>query len=253
MVGKAKIRAWVYNKVRLGGAYYLHTCLFRTTQPGSLAMENDSTFVAPEGVYSVTDEHKQTQAQSYVMNIGTAVYPSRVSSAIVRFPAPKQGSAPGFAQLLGGGKSEPKKERAVNSKEREDGVSLSSSDTPDESDPQPPSQELAAGSSAYEPHTLFSHPASAKKKTTARPKHNIRTTSSTFITRIHTIESLSKALQSKQGDVTFLFYNLAKSFAWIEAGSKSKVLSPNSSTIVASTFHTGATFQNYFLSPPHMP
>jgi catabolite repression protein CreC len=217
-------------------------------------MENDSTFVAPEGVYSVTDEHKQTQAQSYAMNIGNAVYPSRVSSAIVRFPAPKQGSAPGFAQLLGGGKSEPKKDRAVNSKEREDGVSLSSSDTPDESDPQPPaSQELAAGSSTYEPHTLFSHPASAKKKTIARPKHNIRTTSSTFITRIHTVESLSKALQSKQGDVTFLFYNLAKSFAWIEAGSKSKVSSQNSSAIVPSTFHTGATFQNYFLSPPYMP
>jgi catabolite repression protein CreC len=207
-------------------------------------MENDSTFVAPEGVYSVTDEHKQTQAQSYAMNIGTPVYPSRVSSAIVRFPPPKQGSAPGFAQLLGGGKSEPKKDRAVNLKDREDGVSLSSSDTPDESEPQPPltSQELAAGSSQVEPHTLFSHPASTKKKTTARPKHNIRTTSSSFITRIHTGEGLSKALQSKQGDVTFLFYNLAKSFAWIEAGSKSKVLSQNSSTIVVSTFYTGTTF-----------
>lgn len=217
-------------------------------------MENDSTFVAPEGVYSVTDEHKQTPAQSYAMNIGTAVYPSRVSSAIVRFPAPKQGSAPGFAQLLGGGgKSEPKKDRAVNSKDREDGVSLSSSDTPDESDPQPSaSQEPAAGTSTYEPHTLFSHPASAKKKTTARPKHNIRSTSSTFVTRVHTVEGLSKALQSKQGDVTFLFYNLAKSFAWIDAGSKSKVSSQTSSTTVASTVHTGATFQNHLLSPPHM-
>ena len=126
-------------------------------------MENDSTFVAPEGVYSVTDEHKQTQAQSHAMNIGTHIYPSRVSSAIVRFPAPKQGSAPGFAQLLGGGsKLEPKKDRAVNSKDREDGVSLSSSDTPDESDPPPASQELAAGNSTYEPHTLFSHPAPTK-------------------------------------------------------------------------------------------
>lgn len=194
-------------------------------------MENDSTFVAPEGVYSVTDEHKQTQAQSYAMNIGTPLYPSRVSSAIIRFPTSKQGSAPGFVHLLGGGgKSELKKDRAVNSKDREDGVSLSSSDTPDESDPRPPppSQEPAAGSSTYEPHTLFSHPASAKKKTIARPKHNIRTTSSTFITRTHTIEGLSRALQSKQGDVTFLFYNVAKSFAWIEAGSKSKVVSPKS-------------------------
>jgi len=196
-------------------------------------MENDSTFVAPEGVYSVTDEHKQTQVQSYALNIGTAVYPSRVSSAVVRFPASKQGSAPGFAQLLGGGsKSEPKKDRAIILRDREDGVSLSSSDTPDESDPQPPaSQEHPAGSSTYEQHTLFSHPASAKKKTTARPKHNIRTTSSTFITRIQTAEGLSKTLQSKQGEsVTFLFYNLAKSFVWIEAGSKSKV--PSTKTLL---------------------
>lgn len=184
-------------------------------------MENDSTFVAPEGVYSVTDEHKHTQVQGYAINIGTPIYPSRVSSAIVRFPASKHGNAPGFAQLLGGGgKSEPKKDRVVNLRDREDGVSLSSSDTPDESDLQPPpSQEQTAGSS----HTLFSHPTSAKKKTTARPKHNIRNTSSTFITRIQTVEGLTKTLQSKQGDATFLFYNMAKSFSWIEAGSKSKV------------------------------
>jgi hypothetical protein len=91
-------------------------------------MENNSTFVAPEGVYSVTDEHKQTQAQSNSMNIGTAVYPSRVSSVLVRFPPPKQGSVPGFAQLLGGGsKSEPKKDRAVapGPKDRKDGVTVS--------------------------------------------------------------------------------------------------------------------------------
>ena len=220
-------------------------------------MDNDSTFVAPEGVYSVTDEHKQTQAQNYSMNIGTPVYPSRVSSVIVRFPVPKQGNAPGFAQLLGGGgKSEPKKDRVVNLRDREDGVSLSSSDTPDEGDPQPPaSQELTTGSSTYEPHTLFSHPATSKKKTAARPKHNIRTTSSTFITRIHTAEGLSKTLQSKQGDVTFLFYNLAKSFAWVEAGSKSKVSSQNPFPIIAQPFtprFTGATLQDYFLSSPHM-
>jgi|SRR5271168_4918216 len=203
-------------------------------------MENNSTFVAPEGVYSVTDEHKQTQAQSNSMNIGTAVYPSRVSSVLVRFPPPKQGSVPGFAQLLGGGsKSEPKKDRAVapGPKDREDGVTVSvsrvsSSDAPDESDPQPPSQEHAAGSSTYELYTLFSHPASAKKKTATRPKHNIRTSSSTFISRINTAEGLSKTLQSKQGKVTFLFYNMAKSFVWIEAGSKSKVPSQNSPSIV---------------------
>ena len=188
-------------------------------------MENDSTFVAPEGVYSVTDEHKPNQQQNTAMSIGTPVYPAKVSTVVVRFPATKQGNAPGFASLLGG-KSESKKDKSEKaSKDREDGVSLSSSDTPDESDPPPPSsQEHVTNTS--QSHTLFSQSsstASGKKKVATRPKHNIRTTSSTFITRIQTAEGLTRTLQSKQGDVTFLFYNLAKSFVWIEAGSKAKV------------------------------
>ncbi|PPQ77504.1 hypothetical protein CVT25_011301 [Psilocybe cyanescens] len=188
-------------------------------------MENDSTFVAPEGVYSVTDEHKPNHAQNLAMSVGTAIYPSRVSSVVLRFPPPKQGNVPGFAGLLGGGKSEPKKDKVEKTaKDRDDGISLSSSDTPDESDPPPLSAaDQANASQSPEYHTLFSHPpAAGKKKTAARPKHNIRTTSSTFITRIQTAEGLTKTLQSKQGDVTFLFYNMAKSFVWIEAGSKAK-------------------------------
>ncbi|KAF8969786.1 WD40-repeat-containing domain protein [Flammula alnicola] len=187
-------------------------------------MENDSTFVAPEGVYSVTDEHKPNHQQNLAVSVGPALFPSKVSTIILRFPAAKQGGAPGFAQLLGGGKSEPKKDKAEKvAKDRDDGVSLSSSDTPDESEQPPPSQEPASASQSHEQHTLFSHPpAAGKKKAMARPKHNIRTTSSTFITRIQTAEGLTKTLQSKQGDVTFLFYNFAKSFVWIEAGSKAK-------------------------------
>lgn len=192
-------------------------------------MENDSTFVAPEGVYSVTDEHKPNHQQNMAMSIGTPIYPSKVSTVVVRFPAIKQGNAPGFASLLGGGKSESKKDKTEKAtKDREDGVSLSSSDTPDESDPPPPSSQELHATSPSQSHTLFSQPSSApsgKKKTATRPKHNIRTTSSTFITRIQTAEGMARTLQSKQGDVTFLFYNLAKSFVWLEAGSKAKVRS----------------------------
>lgn len=187
------------------------------------AIENDSTFVAPEGVYSVTDEHKPSLVQSQAVSAGQPIYPTRVSSIIVRFPAAKQGGAPGFAQLLGGNK-ETKKEKIT--KEPEDGVSLSSSDTPDEDlTVPPPAQDHAPTSpSAHEPHTIFSFPAGTKKKAVARPKHNIRSTSSSFITRLQTAEGLTKFLQSKQGgEVTFLFYNLAKSFLWVEAGSKAKV------------------------------
>ncbi|KAF9526954.1 catabolite repression protein creC [Crepidotus variabilis] len=192
-------------------------------------MENESTFCAPEGVYSVTDEHKPNQAQSAAASAGPSIYPSRISPVILRYPAAKQGGAQGLAQLLGGGKSEPKKEKTdkATTKDREDGVSLSSSDTPEDTDPPPPSsQEHANGSNAlsHEPHTLFSpNPTNVgKKKASVRPKHNMKTTSSTFITRVQNAEGMTKMLQSKTGEVTYLFYNMAKSFVWIEAGSKAK-------------------------------
>ncbi|KAJ3513749.1 hypothetical protein NLJ89_g2771 [Agrocybe chaxingu] len=64
-------------------------------------MENESTFVAPEGVYSVTDEHKPNLIQNVAANAGTPIYPAKVSPVVLRFPPTKQGGAPGFAQLLG--------------------------------------------------------------------------------------------------------------------------------------------------------
>jgi hypothetical protein len=188
-------------------------------------MENESTFVAPEGVYSVTDEHKPSSALSQLpAGIGHSIYPTKVCNVVVRFPATKQGGAPGLAQLLGGNK-EQRRGNLTNQKEREDGVSLSSSDTPDEGEqPSSSTQENPPPSPSipHEHHTLFSH-STSKRKNAARPKHNIRTTSSSFVTRIQTAEGLTKTLQSKQGDTTFLFYNQAKSYVWIEAGSKAKV------------------------------
>ncbi|KAJ7723958.1 catabolite repression protein creC [Mycena maculata] len=170
-------------------------------------MENESTFVAPEGVYTVTEEHKPSVLPHIVST--PQLYPTRVSPIVVRFPAAKAGG-PGFAQLLSGNK-EFRKEKS-----KDDGVSLSSSDTPDEDSA--PTQENVQPST-----TLFAAPpAGGKKKPFARPKHNIRTTSSTFITRIQNAEGFPRSLQSKQGDITFLFYNVAKSFIWIEAGAKAK-------------------------------
>ncbi|KAG6833065.1 hypothetical protein H0H87_011809 [Tephrocybe sp. NHM501043] len=183
-------------------------------------MDNESTFVAPEGVYTVIDEHKPLALPAAYG--GPSVYPTKVTSVTVNFPATKQGSAaPAFVHLLGGNKDN-KKDKSGGQKEREDGQSLSSSDTPDEGDVPPSTQEHA--STSQEPHTLFSPNPSAlgKKRQAARPKNSIRTTSSTFITRIQTAEGLSKTLQSKQGDTNFLFYNLSKSWIWVEAGSKAK-------------------------------
>ncbi|KAF6763913.1 catabolite repression protein creC [Ephemerocybe angulata] len=188
-------------------------------------MENESAFVAPEGVYSVTDEHKPNPAQLAAVSAGPCLYPTRVTNIVVKFVNSKQGASQGFANLLGGGK-DVKKDKAA--KEKDDGVSLSSSDTPDEADgalgQSTSAQEHPASPAPLEPNTIFSSApvANGKKKSVARPKHNIRTTSSTFITRIQSSEGLTKTLASKQGDVTFLFYNSAKAFSWVEAGSKAK-------------------------------
>ncbi|TRM55348.1 WD40-repeat-containing domain protein [Schizophyllum amplum] len=190
-----------------------------------LSMENDSTFVAPEGVYTVTEDHKPAIV---LPNQPPATYPTRVRSIVVRFPQPKQGAAP-FAQLLGNSKKDGKKpEREAQNptaSPREDGVSLSSSDTDDDLPLQTP-VDVPAGSpnlSALEQRHLFSPArASSKKKHPSRPKHNMRTTSSTFVTRMQSVEGLTKALQSRQGDTTFLFYNHSKTFVWVEAGAKSK-------------------------------
>ena len=75
-------------------------------------------------------------------------------------------------------------------------------------------------------NSLFGGPSQVgKKKSIARPKHNMRTTSSTFITRLQNVDNLSRNLSSKQGETTFLFYNSSKSFIWTEAGNKAKVSS----------------------------
>lgn len=182
------------------------------------------TFVAPEGVYSVTEEHKPS---GHTINANPATYPTRLSTVLVRFPTTKA-SSQGFAQLLGGNKDSKRDKEQQKPSKQDDNASVSSSDTDGSPDP---AVQMAQGNVAQSPAlddqpTLFSHAnpaAPGKKKVAARPKHNMRTTSSTFITRLHTAEGLTKALQSKQGDVQFVFYNSAKSFFWTEAGAKQKV------------------------------
>ena len=119
-------------------------------------------------------------------------------------------------------------------KEKEDGQSLSSSDhqaseedgtsgSPEKSDS--PALLPTASQSPLLDHTkgFLSPTIGMKKKSVSRPKRNIRTTTSTFVTRLHSAEGLTRALQNKQGDVTFMFYNQAKNFFWTELGTKTKV------------------------------
>ncbi|THU88588.1 WD40 repeat-like protein [Dendrothele bispora CBS 962.96] len=184
-------------------------------------MESQTAFVGPEGVYSIVEEHKPSVLQTHAANTSPIIYPTRVTTITVRFPPAKHGGTPGLAQFLGGSKDS-KKDKAAS--REQDGVSQTSSDTPDEGDTMI-NQDTVPGSPSVATNTLFSQssmPNVGKKKQSARPKQNIKTTSSTFITRIQTAEGYTRTMQSKQGDCTFLFYNQIKSFLWVEAGTNSK-------------------------------
>ena len=213
-------------------------------------MESELTFVAPEGVYSVTEEHKPTTLNPHIVITTPSLYPTRVSTALVRFPASSKQTggigSPGLAHLLGGGKSigrDKDKEKGDAGKPLvgDDGKSLSSSDnagTDDDLNGSGSGQDVGIAASpqnnsplhaqplqASEQPNLFSQPAqiSGKKKSVSRPKHNIRTTTSTFVTRLQAMEGLTKVLQGKTGEVTFMFYNQGKNFFWTELGTKPKV------------------------------
>lgn len=214
-------------------------------------MENDSTFVAPEGVYSVIEEHRASTFNPNALNPNPpSAYPTKLSTILIRYPAHNKASgSQALAQLLGGGKEkDAKKDKGKANdagkdtdnhlkppaREREDGVSLSSSDTQDDagnasqdhSAGSPPLPEASNNPAQEHLNTIFSQSPSnatgSKKKASSRPKHSIRTTSSTFISRIQTAEGLGKHLQSRQGEITYVFYNHLKSFGWTEVGNKVK-------------------------------
>ncbi|KAH9930755.1 WD40-repeat-containing domain protein [Fomitopsis serialis] len=186
-------------------------------------MENESTFVAPEGTTVSAGQH--------TVNAVPILYPTRLSAVTVRYPTNKSVNSPVFTQLLGGNRErESKKDKDKDrvSPKAEDGLSVSSSEDPDDASPDvstAPGPENVKTSPMVGhdiPNNIFSHTPAGKKKAAARPKHNMRTTSSTFITRLQNADNLHRNLQSKQGETTFLFYNSAKSFIWTEAGTKAK-------------------------------
>ncbi|KAG8692859.1 hypothetical protein FRC08_009487, partial [Ceratobasidium sp. 394] len=165
-------------------------------------IENDTTFVAPEGVYSLTEEYKPPPIHASTANTAALFY-SRLTTITVKFPASKPGASQGFTALLGGGKDK-------TAKKKESAGAESGSD----SDHDGPVDDPDVNGSAEDLHTqqqaaLFSpngskgaQPLSGKRKSVSRPKHSIKTTSSSFVTRLHTMEGLSKHLASKSGDVT---------------------------------------------------
>jgi hypothetical protein len=186
-------------------------------------IENDSTFVAPEGVYSLTEEYKPPPIHATTAGIAASFH-SKLTTISVKFTPPKAGPQ-GLTSLLGGGK-------AVKEKDKKKGEELQANASgesdhelggeelePDIDDPSTPQQQQQL----FSPTGLKPGPLTPRKKSVARPKHSIKTTSSSFVTRLHTMEGLTKYLGSKSGDVTFMFYNAGKSFYWMDVSGKLKV------------------------------
>lgn len=225
-----------------------------------LIFDTMDNLVAPEGVYTMTEEQKPPPPHANLPST-QQVYPTRLSTVIVNFPQPKS-SGPGFSALLGGtikpkdGDKQGKKGASNGNNGYED--SLSSSDQGDEiSDPT--EADLTSPVQAT-PTSLFSPGPDtvSKKKSTRRPKHNIRTTSSSFVTRLQSMENLNRHLSSKVGETTFLFYNAAKSFFWTEVGSKGKVRHPSFSNIYILSserlsWDLGPTSPYHLFCPPYLP
>lgn len=224
--------------------------------PPAAGLIDSACFVAPEGVYSLTDEHKQPpSALTQPSLIGAAQYPTRLATVSIRYPAAPAASsrapAPGFAQLLGAGSKKDKEKEKEKEKERltvvtqTDGHSVSSSDDALDTAVDP---NAAAASNLDPPTALFTDPAlltpatpssasaaagtpgsSGKRKSMIRPKQNIRTTSSTFITRVQNSEGFPKTLHARYaagGEATFMFYNYGKTFMWVDVDAKNKVCPP---------------------------
>ena len=124
-----------------------------------------ATFVAPEGVYSLTDEHSPQTSST------PTPYPTRLSAVLV----PSDGS--------------------------------------DDNDPPSPT--------VPEQHSIFSP--RPGKKSSVRPKHNMRTSSSSFVTRIQSTDGWPKLLQSKHGTAVVVVYNAAKSLVLVDGTSRAKV------------------------------
>lgn len=213
-------------------------------------MDDPLTFVSPEGVYTQIEEHKPTLAHSYYPT-PNAVAPTayqlatKLTPVSVTFPVAKQPSQ-AFTSLLGGNKADKHKDKDAK-KEKVDGKHQPSLPAVMDKDESVSSGEAVnavdgeAGTDipprnpsptpADQPHPLLFSPTlgpglppPTKKKST-RSKQNLKTTTSSFVTRYQAMEGLNKHLASKAGEVTFLFYNAGKSFYMteVETGNKLKV------------------------------
>ncbi|KAG8940074.1 hypothetical protein FRC00_013257, partial [Tulasnella sp. 408] len=194
-------------------------------------MDDSNTFVSPEGVYTHAEEHRPplpTPIYTSVSNAPTsASIATRITAVVVNFPALKPSSSQPFSALLGGGKGDkkdkdkkaghhltlpavPDQEESVSSGDAEDG-NTNAAGAGAATDVTPTAPE-------HPPHhpLLFSPPNATAglqaKKKSVRAKQNLKTTTSSFVSRYHCIEGLHKHFGAKTGETTFIFYNAGKTF-----------------------------------------
>ncbi|EJU05165.1 WD40 repeat-like protein [Dacryopinax primogenitus] len=167
-----------------------------------------TSFTAPEGVYSLTDDFKPPVLHTQIVN-SPNLYPSMLTTVTVNFQGKVQ--AQRFAAILRR-QDKDKQDEAHHDGESDVSSEGEEGDAPADPDIPPPTPGIFSPSP---------DPFQGKRKP-PRATHNIRSTSSSFVTRIHTAEGLTKHLSSKSGEVTFVFYTGGKSFFWCELGGQQK-------------------------------
>ena len=116
---------------------------------------------------------------------------------------------------------------AEGGKSSEDGRGTSTSDPPGTSVTLGPAPAFGEGTAAL---THVGGKEGSKRK---KPKNNMTKSNSSFISRVIANESLSKKLQDRPSDGTFLFANINRAFQWLDMSSSSKA---------CSTFHRRGAF-----------
>ncbi|RXK35770.1 hypothetical protein M231_06956 [Tremella mesenterica] len=146
-------------------------------------------------------------------------YPVRMSWISVYFP-PKAGDR-GLGGLFGGGKDNKEQEKEIVPIGYEASEGSGSTD-PSSDIPNPRPMDIPV--SAIPPKHRAQWLKSASLSALPRPKNNLRSSSSTFVTRLQTLETMPKitAERGKGGGETVRwgFWNLGRTFGWGEEGGK---------------------------------
>lgn len=167
----------------------------------------DSSLVAPEGLYLASTSH--FPPAYFPTTLGPPVIPTKLNTVSIFYPPKKEG---GLGNLLGIASKDPVD---VDSAEKE---SFHTSSV---------STGFSKGVSGVGTPFLSRSMAGGKDGSVGpRPKSNIKSTSSSFVTRVQSLEGMGKVMgeRARGGEeVRWTFWNLGRVWGWVELGGKAKV------------------------------